>query len=239
MVSHRVRAPFNLPRFARALLLIPALCLALPAAAVDDSSAAWLGVQRSGNFTGENWSSWLYMAQTEYRRFDALEGTRLAMVRGGLGYRFDRNWRAFVQADYRYTYTPELGTFREKRLREMLLWAGPGWASTTLRLRFLLEQRWIDERRGTGWRFRPRVRVDFPIQGRPGVNGIVFAETFHDLRSTDWVDSGWNEKRLFLGARLPLRSGLDVETGYLAQWIDPFGTGDRLSHTLVAMFRFH
>lgn len=223
---------------ARVLLALLAACWSSAAPAVDDSSAAWIGFRLDGDFGDEDWSSWLYMAQTEYRLFDALEGTRFAMVRGGVGYRIDRNWRAFVQADYRHTHSPDLGTFREKRLRQMVSWAGPGLGSTTLRLRFLLEQRWIDEREGTGLRFRPRVRVDFPIRGRPGVNGIVFMETFHDLRSTAWVDSGWNEKRLFLGARLPLRSGLDVETGYLAQWIDPFGTGDRLSHTLVAMFRY-
>jgi len=225
-------------RVARLLLVLAALTGAGPAAAVNDDSAAWFGVTRNGDFGDEDWSSWLYTAHVEYRLFDALEGTRQAVARGGVGHRLQGGWRAFVQADYRQSHSPALGTIREQRLREMVQWTGPGWGPTALRLRFLLEQRWIDERDGTAWRFRPRVGVDFPLGEGKSANGIVFAETFHDLRSTSWVDSGWNEKRLFLGVRLFVRPGMNVDTGYLAQWVNPFDTGDQLNHTLVAMFRY-
>ena len=67
---------------------------------------------------------------------------------------------------------------------------------------------------------------------------MIFAESFFDLRELGWVDRGWNQQRFFAGARLPVSARLAVETGYQYQWFNPFGTGDLVNHTLVAMFRY-
>ena len=215
------------------LLLMPNV-----ASAVDNRSALWIGAQVDGDFGGDRWSNWLYMAQAQYRAFDALDGTRQALGRLGVGYRLDRGWRLYGRLDYYTTRAPAIGSFQEVRTQQSANWVGPGWGRVNLRFRAMLEQRWIDARDGTAWRFRPRIGLEWPSQRFEHWDWMVFSESFFDLRELDWVDRGFNQQRFFFGARIPLATGLHVETGYQVQWLNPRGVDDLVNHTLVGMFRF-
>ena len=206
--------------------------------AVENRSALWLGAQVDGDLGKDDWSNWLYMAQAQYRTFDAFDGTRQALGRLGLGYRLNRGWRVYGRVDYYQTRSPVIGTFREFRTQQSANWGGPAWGRVNLRFRGMLEQRWIDERDGTAWRFRPRIGLEWPSARFEHVDWMVFSESFFDLRELEWVDRGFNQQRFFFGARIPVTSLLRVETGYQYQWLNPWGTGDLVNHTLVAMFRF-
>lgn len=217
-----------------------ALLLAVPSTghAVEDRAAFWLGAQVDGDFGGADGSNWLYMGQAQYRAFDALDGTRQALGRVGLGYRLNRGWRIYARFDYYVTESPAIGTFHESRTQQSANWAGPAWGRVNLRFRAMIEQRRIEERDGTAWRFRPRFGLEWPSQRLQHVDWIVFSESFFDLRDLEWVDRGFNQQRFFFGARIPLAAGVNLETGYQVQWLNPLGTGDLVNHTLVGMFRF-
>lgn len=225
-------------RGALAAALLGLLALAPAAQAVEDSSAAWIGAQIDGDLGGTDWSNWLFMAQGQYRAFEAFEGTRQALGRLGIGYRLERGWRVYGRLDYYHTDSPQAGTFREVRAQQLATWGGPAFGRVNLRFRGMLEQRWINERDGTAWRFRPRIGLEWASQRFDHVDWMLFSETFFDLRELVWVDRGINQQRFFIGARIPLRPELHLETGYQYQWFNPLGTGDRVSHTLVGIFRF-
>jgi hypothetical protein len=219
-------------------LIMLAFFMASPVHAVDNRAAFWLGAQADGGLGGNGWSNWLTMGQIQYRAFDALDGTRQALGLLGLGYRLDRGWRIHARIGYYHTDSPAIGTFREIRAAQSASWAGPAWGRFNLRFRGMLEQRTFDERGGTAWRFRPRIGLEWPAARFDQVDWMVFSESFVDLRELDWVDRGLNQHRFYLGARIPLKVGLNLETGYQAQWLNPLDTGDLVNHTLVAMFRY-
>ena len=229
-----VRVPFKLC----ALFLAWTLLVSSTVHAVENRSALWVGAQVDGDLGTTDWPNWLYMAQAQYRAFDALDGTRQALGRLGLGYRLDRGWRIYGRLDYYQTHSPLIGTFREIRTQQSANWGGPAWGRVYLRFRGMLEQRWIDERDGTAWRFRLRIGLEWPSQNLEHMDWMVFSESFFDLRELDWVDRGFNQQRFFFGARIPLGVGLHLEAGYQYQWLNPWGTGDLVNHTLVGMFRF-
>ncbi len=220
--------------------VLAALLLALSPAvqAVENRAAFWMGAQIDGDLGSADWSNWLYMAQAQYRAFDALDGTRQALGRVGLGYRLNRGWRVYARFDYYVTDSPAIGTFHETRAQQSANWTGSAWGRVNVRFRGMMEQRWIDERDGTAWRFRPRLGLEWPSNHFNHVDWMLFSESFFDLRELDWVDRGFNQQRFFFGARIPLAAGVNLETGYQAQWLNPLGTGDLVNHTLVGMFRF-
>lgn len=220
------------------LLNLLLLSVSPSANAVNNQAALWTGVQLDGELGHSGDSNWLYMGQAQYRAFDAFDGTRQALGRIGLGYRLGDGWRVYGRLDYYQTRSPTFGTFNEFRMQQFASWRVPAWGRVNLRFRGLLEQRWNDRRDSTAWRFRPRIGLEWPSQQFETVDWLLFSESFFDLRPLDRVDTGLNQQRFFLGARIPLAPGLRVEAGYMAQWLNPLGTGDLVNHTLVSMFRF-
>jgi len=225
------------------LFSLPALFCALwlPAQnvyAVEDDYALWLLASTSGDLGDQEQSSWRYMFHGEYRLFNALEGTRQVVGRTGIGYQLSRGFSIWLRYDFHYTNSRERGALRENRLQQVVDWAGDGPGITTIKMRGIIEERWLEGRDGTGLRLRLQARVEWPMQGRSGTNWVVWVEPFYDLRTLNWVNNGWNQNRTFLGASLPLCSGDQLELGYMNQWGNPFGDRDIMSHTLLAQYRF-
>lgn len=205
---------------------------------VEDDYALWLLASKSGKLGSPDHSAWRYMVHGEYRLFNALEGTRQAVGRTGIGYKLPRGFTVWLRYDYHYTNSRERGTFRENRLQQVVAWKDQGPGNTTLELRGILEERWIEQRDGTGLRLRLLARVEWPIRASPGANWIVSIEPFYDLQTLSWVDRGWNQNRTILGASLPLHGEDRLDLGYMNQWGNPFGNRDIMSHTLWAQYRF-
>ncbi len=205
---------------------------------VDDDYALWLSASTSGELGKTQQTLWRYMFHGEYRLFNALEGTRQAVGRTGVGYQLPRGFSVWLRYDYHHTDTQELGAFRENRLQQVVNWAGDGPGITTLKLRGILEERWLEGFEGTGVRLRLQAQLEWPLKARPGANWMFSVEPFYDLRTLSWVENGWNQNRTMLGASLPLTRGHRLELGYMNQWGSPFGDRDIMSHTLWAHYRF-
>lgn len=232
------RRPVTRPALPWLLLILAALSLPRLGVAVEDRSAAWLGAAYNSFLGDEETHRWLYTVQGEYRAFDAFDGTRQALGRLGFGRRFDSGLRLWLRADYYHTHSPLVGSFREYRLQQLAFMPLGNWGATRISVRAILEQRWIERQDGTGWRLRPQLRFERPWAAHPEVDWVGWIEPFYDLRETAWVDTGWNQNRVFLGARIQLAPGLNLETGYQHQWLAPGERNDLVNHTLVAMFRF-
>lgn len=221
------------------LTLLSAFWLsAQKAHAVEDDYALWLLTSTSGELGSAEQSPWRYMLHGEYRLFNTLEGTRQAVGRTGVGYQLRSGFSFWLRYDYHYTDSQELGTFGENRLQQVVNWAGEGPGFSTLKLRGILEERWLEGFEGTGVRLRLQAQLEWPLKARPGANWIVSVEPFYDLRTLGWVESGWNQNRTILGASLPLSRGHRLELGYMNQWGNPFGDRDIMSHTIWAHYRF-
>lgn len=225
-------------RLSLCILLLVMLFPANSTRAVENDYALWLLASTSGDLGRSEQSSWRYMLHGEYRLFNALEGTRQAVGRTGIGYALPRGWSVWLRYDYHHTETKELGSFRENRLQQVVNWAGHGPGITTLALRGIVEERWIEGRDGTGLRLRLQARVEWPMKSLAGAHWIVAVEPFYDLRTLSWVAAGWNQNRTVLGLSLPLSSSHRLDFGYMNQWGRPFGTQDFMSHTVWSQYRF-
>ncbi len=232
----KVTRQFYLPTI---LILTAALLMpAERACAVEDDYALWLSVLKNGRLGHSGASSWRYMVQADYRLFNALEGTRQATGRTGIGYRLPRGFSVWLRYDYQYTQAREAGSIRQNRLQQVVNWAGDGPGITTLKFRGILEERRVENLDGTSLRLRLRAGVEWPMKSRAGANWIASFESFYDLRTLAWVDEGWNQNRAFFGASLPLPGTGHLELGYMNQWGNPLGDRDLMSHTLLLQYRF-
>lgn len=226
-------------RMIMACVLAASLCQPTGARAAEHQSALWLGVNIDGNLgSGPEWSDWRYRVQLQARGFDALEGTRQAIAGIGLSRRLPKGFT--VSGGYRYFHTDSTaaGTFHENRLWQQLNWTTGGWGRSTFRWRTRLEQRFVDERSGTGLRFRQQFRWDVPISSWDGVDFIIGAEPFFELRDTEWTEAGFTQYRTFLGIATAINPQLRLEAGYMHLVISRRQGRDFNNHVFIANFSF-
>lgn len=216
------------------MLLAPGSCRA-----AEHQSALWLGVNIDGDVaSGPEWSDWRYRLQIQARGFDALEGTRQAIVGAGLSRRLPN--RFTVSGGYRHfrTQSDAIGGFYENRLWQQLNWSTGSWGGSTFKARTRLEQRFVQGRSGTGWRFRQQFRWDIPIKSLDGYDLVIGAEPFWELRDTEWTEAGFTQYRTFLGIATYINPGLRLDAGYMHLVISRRGGRDFNNHVLIANFSF-
>jgi hypothetical protein len=98
--------------------------------------------------------------------------------------------------------------------------------------RWRLEQRTFEGAEDTGWRLRMQWRVQAPLNG-PGTAGpLLWSETFVAMNSTDWgARGGFDQQRSFVGWLQPLGKQLNLEAGYMHQYVNRPGR-DAGNHVL-------
>lgn len=209
-----------------------------PARAVDNQYGVWLSATTGGELGAAEASRWFWSLEGQYRRFDTFDGTRQLLARAFVGYKLGGGWRTGMRYDHFHNDSNRLGSFHENRFSPVTEWTGKGPGTSTLRVRGILEFRHIKNRSGTGVRFRPRVRFEWPMQDVDDAVWVTWVEPFFDLRETDWTDTGWNQNRIFFGARLPISNNTKLEIGYQNVLANPLELGDISNHTMFAQLRF-
>lgn len=141
------------------------------------------------------------------------------VFRPSLGWRIDATTTA--TAGYAYNRSSALGRapVHEHRAWQQMTYriAGDG-KGPTLTGRTRLEQRFVENRDGTGWRLRQQVRLSAPLQG--GVRGVLWTEPFFGLNQTEWGQrDGLAAWRNFAGVTVPLSKTVAIEPGYLNQHV--------------------
>ena len=91
---------------------------------------------------------------------------------------------------------------------------------TALITRWRLEQRMIVGAQDLGWRLRMQWRLQLPLHGKGTAGPLLQSETFVALNNTDWgARSGLDQQRSFVGWLQPLSKRLNLEAGYMHQYI--------------------
>lgn len=200
------------PRLAAASAL--ALLAAAPAAfaAVEDNHA-WTVVQATAPVNSR--TTVTFEAQGRFSD----DATRMGqlLLRPSIGWKLDATRTASL--GYAYVRTAPLGrqTTHEHRAWQQLSFriAGDG-KGPTLTGRTRLEQRWVEDRDGTGWRLRQQVRFTAPVKDK--VRAVAWTEPFIGLNETSWgQQDGLQVWRSFAGVTVPVTKTVSIEPGYLHQ----------------------
>lgn len=199
----------------RIALLAAASLFATPATAQDVQS--WNTLVAQGPVDGKL----LLWAELQPRFTSDVGRMGQFIARGALGVRLKHD--IDLHAGYHYQHNnPAPGvTSDEHRFWQQVM--APvvrrdnGFALIT---RWRLEQRTLENADDLGWRLRMLWRVQQPLNG-PGTAGPLLAsETFIALNSTDWgASGGFDQQRSFIGWLQPLGKRLNLEAGYLHQYV--------------------
>ena len=198
-------------RYFTPLLLVPALAIAAPAMAREDTQywqTVTVNVALPSNFKIQNET---VLRTSDTRGFYEVENN--VMV--------GKKLNKVVTVWLGYTFDPQYshGTFirREHRLRQQVNFDGFAMiGKVKLSGRVRLEERWREGLPGTAYRLRPQVKASVPIAGKTTLT--VSSEPFFNLNNTGFqtVD-GLERMRNAIYISVPLGKKVSVDFGYLNQ----------------------
>jgi hypothetical protein len=204
------------------------LAISASARAAEEDANVWLAQTANIN-AGDDLVLWLE-AQERFTN----DASRLGqlLLRPAIGYKLDKSTTVFV--GYAYVMTDPAGPPKtnEHRVFQQLSFRlfGDG-KGLTLTGRTRLEQRFLEEQPGTGWRLRQQLRLSAPLSEK--VTGVVWTEPFIGFNETGFQRDGIGLWRNFVGVSLPIGKKFRLEPGYLNQYVVRTGS-DRIDHTLNA-----
>jgi len=207
----------------RSILVAASLFLATPAAAQQTDEQLWLQVNASVAIgAGEK------ITLEGIGRFsDRAEGFSHAET----GILFTHTTSGGVELSMGYRHVEDWDRNgrlpNEERLRQMIL--VPLGSGFNGRLRF--EQRFNSSGSEIGFRLRPRLGFDTPLNSR-GLRLVATQEHFLNVNTTAWGQRGGYERmRNAIGVAIPLSGQLRGEIGYLNQYrFGRDGRRDQMDH---------
>lgn len=146
------------------------------------------------------------------------------------GHRFSRTLTGWVGWVHFTTYAAAGRNGIENDAVEQLNWTPGRIGPFALALRTRLDQRAIRGVGETSWRVREQARFVLPLQ-RAGPSLVLWAEPFLSLSRTRAQPYLLERMRSFVGINLPVARHMDLEAGYLNEYI-PRLTGKRDNHVL-------
>ena len=198
-------------RYFTPLLLVPALAIAAPAMAREDTQywqTVTVNVALPSNFKIQNET---VLRTSDTRGFYEVENNLMV----------GKKLNKVVTVWLGYTFDPQYshGTFirREHRLRQQVNFDGFAMiGKVKLSGRVRLEERWREGLPGTAYRLRPQVKASVPIAGKTTLT--VSSEPFFNLNNTGFqtVD-GLERMRNAIYISVPLGKKVSVDFGYLNQ----------------------
>ena len=210
-------------------------CSAVPAFAADHDFQSWT----SANVTVDVGKRFAATMAGHLRLSDNASRAGQILLRPSIGYKLDST--TMLSLGYAYVFTDPVGPAQtdEHRLWQQISFrlAGDG-KGFTVTGRARMEERWIEGRNGTGWRFRSQIRATAPVSGK--VRIFAHSEPFIALNDTNWGQrSGLDRWRNAAGISVPVTKSITIEPAYLNQWVVVRGR-DRDHHianvTLVGRF---
>jgi hypothetical protein len=214
------------------LLALPLLLLATPAGAQQTDEQLWLQVNGSVAIGARE-----KLTLEGIARFsDRVQGLSHTEI-GGL---FTHTLRSGIELSFGYRHVEDWDRNGrlpdEERLRQMVLVPLDGGFSG--RLRF--EQRFNSSGGEVGFRLRPRLGFNRPINGH-GLSLFATSEHFLNLNSTAWgARGGYERMRNAVGISIPLGGQLRGEIGYLNQYrFGRDGRRDQMDHVATFTLSFN
>lgn len=106
----------------------------------------------------------------------------------------------------------------ENQSVEQLNWAMGSVLGVKISSRTRLEQRFPRGADATNWRLRAQLRLVLPI-ARSGTSLVAWTEPFVSLNHTSANRETFDQIRNFVGVSVPVAKHVDVEAGYLHQYL--------------------
>jgi len=206
------------------------LALALTAAgsahATDEDFNTWLA-QTATIGVGQKGVIWLESQE----RFTS-DSSRLGqlLLRPAVGYKLSPTTTAYLGYVYVLNAPKGGASSQEHRVFQQMSYRlmGDG-KGLTLSARTRLEQRWVVDRDGTGWRLRQQLRLTAPLNDK--LTGVVWTEPFVGLNKTSFQQREVTTWRNFVGVATPLSPTVTLEPGYMNQVVVRRGP-NRVDHIL-------
>lgn len=227
----------------RKLLVLLLLCLSSLSYAnrLNQNFMAWTDFAWQ-NFTKSGID---YTFNASLRFIDNTPTFNQGVFRAGMGYSFSNDLAAWM--GYTFVPTQNVGTnffTKEQRSWQQLSWNAITKKSVTVVSDTRLEQRYLSNSSGVGWRLRQRITFDFvpvlhflPIAATP----VIYDEVLLNLSHPQWVGSSTlGQNRFFIGFADRIKKIFVFQLGYLNQYVvaSSAGTPNTDNHILSLSFVF-
>lgn len=209
----------------RVIVALFALSIASPAAArVDNDGQLWADLFVSKAVV----PGVLVSGELINRSVDDVSREGQIETRLQVGHVFSRKLTGWIGWVHFTTYAATGRNGIENHAVEQLNWSPGKLGSVAVALRTRFEQRAIRGVGDTSWRLREQARFTLPL--RPGRAALVlWGEPFLAVNRTRAQPYLLDRTRAFVGLNVPLAPHLDVEAGYLNEYL-PRPTGKRDNH---------
>jgi hypothetical protein len=132
-------------------------------------------------------------------------------------------------------------TRREYRPRQQIAFGNIAsfWGGT-LSGRMRVEERFVSTSDEMGVRLRPQIKYVLPFRTGHKTALVLYDESFIPVNDTDWgQNAGFDRMRNFVGITTPLAKKIDIEMGYLNQYIfGKDGKRDEMDHVASLTLNF-
>ncbi len=191
----------------------------------------WTAIDFKGSLTGQ----FQYYLEPQLRFISRSQCFDEANLWVGLGYPLSKRMTFWVGNYFNTTHKVDDPDTFQYRIWEQLSWEIFDSHLIQIDSRTRLEQRKQEYQTDWALRFREKVAFSFPLN-RNGYFFILFDEVFLNANNPSWIyHSLFNQNRAFAGLLIPMTKAIQLETGYLNQYVA--GTPYQLNHVLSFILR--
>ena len=226
-----------LRHIAAVAILAAASMVSAPAHATDSETGVWTIFSTTDSFGGgDSAGRWKYWFDAQARYVDLDSGANQWLLRPGIGYELRDGvnvWAGYA----RFRSRNAAGRVAdENRYWQQLDWQAGQWQGGRFSMRARLEQRSVDVGNDTAVVLRFMTKYARPLANDKTL--IVGLEPFVDLKDTDWGgESGLGQNRTFVGIGWRISDALNLETGYMNQYVWADSGEDRMNHLTILTFK--
>lgn len=162
------------------------------------------------------------------------------LIRPSIGYNLSKNWSVWQGYAWVTNYLPSFVS--EQRIWQQLLYEKhfERFPRFSLINRLRTEERFIQNINGAPFRIRNMLRLQYALDKDKKWSLVLFDEPFINIGSHDkGPQSGVDQNRLFAGINRKINSHINIDAGYLMQYINVPNSGvDKLNHNILVNFYF-
>jgi hypothetical protein len=192
----------------------------------------WLNQNMIGNLPIDNWR---WYTEIQLRLRDKARYIDQVLVRTAVIYDLNNQtslWLGFAEVTY-YPQATEI--FKEHRIWQQILYNFKPVGGINIQSRTRLEERFFENAPSTYYRLRQMLRITAPSNISSKLLLVVYDEGFFYLNDTNYgLKRGFDQNRAFAGINWALNDNMNLEIGYLNQYIID-QIQDRMNHVFSAI----
>ncbi len=214
--------------------ILVALCFSLNtygSTKYREDGRTWLNQNMIGDFPIKNWR---WYTELQLRLRDKSRHIDQVLIRIAILYDINEQasfWMGYANVTF---YLESREIVKENRIWQQFLYNFKPICNINFQSRTRLEERFFDNSNRTGYRMRQMLRVTAPSCISPKLLLVAYDEVFFYLNDTGYgLKPGIDQNRAFAGLNFALNDNMNLEIGYLNQYIITQRI-DRMNHVLSA-----